>query len=135
MTNLDSRKTEHEDEDVTRGISSETKRFSLSLSLSPVGRNATAAAGRQAGRQQQQPAAAPRLSYKADERAKSVHVATANGRRHRHRHLVHAWVNSLAGLEQRGRERRRGGRTSRRERQREGEGERGREGEQAERSE
>ena len=34
MTNLDSRKTEHEDEDVTRGISSETKRFSLSLSLS-----------------------------------------------------------------------------------------------------
>ena len=44
-----------------------------------------------------------RSSYKADERAKSVHgvhVAAASGRRHRHRHLVHAWVNSLAGLEQ-----------------------------------
>ena len=29
-----------------------------------------------------------------------MHVAAASGRRHRHRHLVHAWVNSLAGLEQ-----------------------------------
>lgn len=51
-----------------------------------------------------------RSSYKADERAKSVHgvhVAAASGRRHRHRHLVHAWVNSLAGLEQYRRDRER----------------------------